>query len=42
MEYENDHSEVIEHHIDKPELFHDSYSYERFEEDQHIILKRNH
>ena len=31
MEYENDHSEVVEHHIDKPELFHDPYPYERFE-----------
>ena len=31
MEYENDHSEIVEHHIDKPELFHDPYPYERFE-----------
>ena len=31
MEYENDHSEVVEHHIDKPELFHDTYPYKRFE-----------
>ena len=31
MEYENDHSEVVEHHIDKPELFHDPYPYERYE-----------
>ena len=31
MEYENDHSEVVEHHIDKPDLFHDPYPYERFE-----------
>ena len=31
MEYENDHSKIVEHHIDKPELFHDPYSYERFE-----------
>ena len=31
MEYENDHSEIIGHHIDKPELFHDPYPYERFE-----------
>ena len=31
IEYENDHNEVVEHHIDKPELFHDPYPYERFE-----------
>ena len=31
MEYNNDHSEIVEHHIDKPELFHDPYPYERFE-----------
>ena len=31
MEYENDHSEILEHHIDKPELFHDPYPYKRFE-----------
>ena len=31
MEYENDHSEIVEHHIDRPELFHDPYPYERFE-----------
>ena len=34
MEYENDHSEVVEHYINKPELFHDTYSFERFEECQ--------
>ena len=31
MEYENDHSEIVEHHIDKTELFRDPYPYERFE-----------
>ena len=31
MEYENDHSEVVEHHIDELELFHDTYPYERLE-----------
>ena len=31
MEYNNDHSEIVEHQIDKPELFHDPYPYERFE-----------
>ena len=31
MEYENNHSEIVGHHIDKPELFHDPYPYERFE-----------
>ena len=31
MEYNNDHSEIVEHQIDNPELFHDPYPYERFE-----------
>ena len=31
MENENDHSEIVEHHIDKPELFYEPYPYERFE-----------
>ena len=31
MEYENYDSEIVEHHIYKPELFHDPYPYERFE-----------
>ena len=31
IEYENDHSEIVEHHIDKLELFHDPFPYERFE-----------
>ena len=31
MEYNNEHSEIVEHQIDKPELFHDPYPYERFE-----------
>ena len=31
MEYENDHSKVLEYHIDKQEFFYDPYPYERFE-----------
>ena len=31
MEYNSDHCEIVEHQIDKPELFHDPYPYERFE-----------
>ena len=31
MEYNNNHSEIVEHQIDKPELFYDPYPYERFE-----------
>ena len=34
MNYDNNHSEIVEHQIDKPELFHDPYPYERFETDQ--------
>ena len=34
MNYENDQCEIVEHQKDKPELFHDSYSYKRFETDQ--------
>ena len=34
MNYDNDQSEIVEHQIDKPELFHDPYPYERFEKDQ--------
>ena len=40
MEYENDHSEVVEHHIDKQEIFHDTYPYKRFEEYQLPNLER--
>ena len=31
MNYDNDQCEIVEHQIDKPELFHDPYPYERFE-----------
>ena len=31
MEYNNDHCEIVEHQIDKPEFFHDPYPYEKFE-----------
>ena len=34
MNYDNDQCEIVEHQIDKPELFHDPYPYERFETDQ--------
>ena len=34
MNYDNDQCEIVEHQIDKPELFHDPYLYERFETDQ--------
>ena len=34
MNYDNDQCEIVEHQINKPELFHDSYPYERFETDQ--------
>ena len=40
MEYEKDHSETVEHHIDKPELFHDSYPYEEFEAHQLLNLEK--
>ena len=31
MNYDNEQCEIIEHQIDKPELFHDPYPYEEFE-----------
>ena len=34
MNYDNDQGEIDEHQIDKPELFHDLYPYERFETGQ--------
>ena len=34
MNYDNDQYEIVEHQIDKQELFHDPYPYERFETDQ--------
>ena len=34
MNYDNDQCEIVEHQIDKLELFHDPYPYERFETDQ--------
>ena len=30
----NDHSDIVEHQIDNPELFHDLYPFEKFEESQ--------
>ena len=30
----NDHSDIVEHQIDNPELFHDPYHFEKFEESQ--------
>ena len=40
MNYDNKQCEIVEHQIDKPELFHDPYSYERFETDQLPNLKK--
>ena len=40
MNYDNDQCEIVEHQIDKPELFHDPYPYERFETDQLPNLER--
>ena len=34
MNYDNDQYEIVEYQIDKSELFHDPYPYERFETDQ--------
>ena len=34
MNHVNDQCEIVEHQIDKPELFHDPYPYDRFETDQ--------
>ena len=33
-ELANDHSDIVEHQIDNPELFHDPYPFEKFEESQ--------
>ena len=33
-ELENDHCDIVEHQIDNPELFHDPYPFEKFEESQ--------
>ena len=40
MNYDNDQCEIVEHQIDKPELFYDPYPYERFETDQLPNLER--
>ena len=40
MNYDNGQCEIVEHQIDKPELFHDPYPYERFETDQLPNLER--
>ena len=41
MEYNNDHSEIVEHQIDKPELFHDPYHMKDLNHISSRILKRN-
>ena len=37
-----DQSEVMEHSIEVPELFHDPYSFKKFEMNQLPILKKSH
>ena len=41
MNYDSGQCEIVEHLKDKPELFHEFYPYERFEEDQLLNLKKN-
>ena len=40
MNYDNYQCEIVEHQIEKPELLHDPYPYERFEIDQLSNLEK--
>ena len=40
MNYDNYQCETVEHKIDKPELFHDPYPYDRFKIDQLSNLEK--